>query len=496
MTDRSAAKLDPVPDVLELDVNKPEDIEAVADDLRERWGRVDGILHAIAFAPEDALGGNFLNTPVESAITAFQTSAFSLKALTVGLADLFPEEGASIVGLDFDAQVAWPVYDWMGVAKAALEATSRYLARDLGPRRVRVNLVSAGPLATLAARGIPGFSDLATAWEKQAPLPLGRRGPGAGRGDDQLPAQRRRAGDHGRGHPRRRRLPRDGHADHARPRGGRGVKLARLPDGRHGLPRHGGHGAIAREGRPRRGRARARGRRRRRPGAPGRRSRQALARPVALPRPRARRRRRRDRRPGWAWTPATRAAVAEEVGRGDALRRLDLVRPAARRGAPDQRRGHARDHRASPARRSRRRLDRFIHVSTAYVAGITKGTFREHQLDEGQEFRNTYEQTKWEAEHVVNDASDLNPVIARPSIVMGESGSGWTPAFNVLYWPIRAFSRGLFDEVPARPEALVDVVPVDYVADALVHLLEDTSSSGVVNLGPVARPARSTTSSG
>jgi thioester reductase-like protein len=128
------------------------------------------------------------------------------------------------------------------------------------------------------------------------------------------------------------------------------------------------------------------------------------------------------------------------------------------------------------------RLDRFIHVSTAYVAGITKGTFRERQLDAGQSFRNTYEQTKWEAEHIVNEASDLDPVIARPSIVMGESGSGWTPAFNVLYWPIRAFSRGLFAEVPARPEALVDVVPVDYVADALVHLLEDSSSSGVVNL--------------
>jgi len=128
------------------------------------------------------------------------------------------------------------------------------------------------------------------------------------------------------------------------------------------------------------------------------------------------------------------------------------------------------------------RLDRFIHVSTAYVAGITAGTFRERQLDTGQQFRNTYEQTKWEAEHVVNDASDLDPVIARPSIVMGESGSGWTPAFNVLYFPIRVFSRGMFKEVPARPEALVDVVPVDYVADALVHLLEDTSSSGVVNL--------------
>jgi nucleoside-diphosphate-sugar epimerase len=121
-------------------------------------------------------------------------------------------------------------------------------------------------------------------------------------------------------------------------------------------------------------------------------------------------------------------------------------------------------------------------VSTAYVAGITRGTFRERQLDAGQEFRNTYEQTKWEAEHVVAEADDLAPVVARPSIVMGESQSGWTPAFNVLYWPIRAFTRGLFEEVPARPEAMVDVVPVDYVADALVHLLEHNGSSGVVNL--------------
>jgi enoyl ACP reductase len=170
MTERSAAKLPQPPDVLELDVNSAADLEAVAAELRDRWGRVDGILHAIAFAPEDALGGNFLQTPVESAETAFRTSAYSFKALAVALADLFPAEGAAIVGMDFDAQVAWPVYDWMGVAKAALEATSRYLARDLGPRGVRVNLVSAGPLGTLAARGIPGFGDLATAWERQAPL--------------------------------------------------------------------------------------------------------------------------------------------------------------------------------------------------------------------------------------------------------------------------------------------------------------------------------------
>jgi meromycolic acid enoyl-[acyl-carrier-protein] reductase len=170
MTERTAAKLPQVPDVLELDVNRPEDLRAVADELGSRWGRVDGVLHAIAFAPEDALGGRFLDTPAESAEVAFRTSAFSLKALAVALADLYPEDGASVVGMDFDASVAWPVYDWMGVAKAALEATSRYLARDLGPRGVRVNLVSAGPLGTLAARGIPGFGDLATAWQRQAPL--------------------------------------------------------------------------------------------------------------------------------------------------------------------------------------------------------------------------------------------------------------------------------------------------------------------------------------
>jgi meromycolic acid enoyl-[acyl-carrier protein] reductase len=178
LTERAAKQLQGPPDVLELDVNRPEDLTAVADDLRERWGRVDGVLHAIAFAPEDALGGRFLETPPESAVTAFTTSAYSLKALAAAFADLYPEEGASIVGMDFDASVAWPVYDWMGVAKAALESTARYLARDLGPRRVRVNLVSAGPLGTMAARGIPGFGGLAGAWERQAPLGWDPEDPG------------------------------------------------------------------------------------------------------------------------------------------------------------------------------------------------------------------------------------------------------------------------------------------------------------------------------
>jgi len=169
LTKRTARRLDPEPPVLELDVNKPEDIEAVAGDLRERWGEVHGIVHAIAFAPEDALGGNFLTTEWPSVATAVQTSAYSLKALSVGLADLM-KPGASVVGLDFDARVAWPAYDWMGVAKAALESTSRYLARDLGARGIRVNLVSAGPLRTLAAKGISGFEEIEGEWGRQSPL--------------------------------------------------------------------------------------------------------------------------------------------------------------------------------------------------------------------------------------------------------------------------------------------------------------------------------------
>jgi enoyl ACP reductase len=169
MTERAAQRLPEPAEVLELDVNKPEDLEAVAADLRERWGGLDGVLHAIAFAPPDALGGAFMTTPAESAKQAFETSAFSLKALAAALAPLMAP-GSGIVGLDFDASVAWPIYDWMGVAKAALEAVSRYLARDLGPAGVRVNLVSAGPLGTVAAQGIPGFEQLADLWRRQAPL--------------------------------------------------------------------------------------------------------------------------------------------------------------------------------------------------------------------------------------------------------------------------------------------------------------------------------------
>jgi enoyl-[acyl-carrier protein] reductase I len=169
MTERAAHRLPEPADVLELDVNNPRDLDAVAATLGERWGGVDGVLHAIAFAPQDALGGKFLTAPAESAMAAFQTSAFSLKALGAALAPLMPR-GSSIVGLDFDATVAWPIYDWMGVAKAALESVSRYAARDLGPSGIRVNLVAAGPLGTVAARGIPGFERLAQLWPEVAPL--------------------------------------------------------------------------------------------------------------------------------------------------------------------------------------------------------------------------------------------------------------------------------------------------------------------------------------
>jgi enoyl-[acyl-carrier protein] reductase I len=172
MTERAAAQLPEPADVLELDVNDVAHLATIHDELDERWGRLDGVLHAIAFAPADALGGGFMDTPSDSAETAFRTSAFSLKALTAALLPLLerPDDGGAVVGLSFDGTVAWPVYDWMGVSKAALESVARYLARDVGPRGVRVNLVSAGPLETLAAQGIPGFGDLAETWQRQAPL--------------------------------------------------------------------------------------------------------------------------------------------------------------------------------------------------------------------------------------------------------------------------------------------------------------------------------------
>ena len=177
LTERAAGQLPARAEVLELDVNSEADLAELTATLERSWGRVDGVLHAIAFAPPDALGGAFLDTPSESATVAFQTSAYSLKALTAALLPLMGDDGGgdqadggAIVGLDFDATVAWPVYDWMGVAKAALESVARYLARDLAEHGIRVNLVSAGPIQTLAAGGIPGFGELAASWERGAPL--------------------------------------------------------------------------------------------------------------------------------------------------------------------------------------------------------------------------------------------------------------------------------------------------------------------------------------
>ena len=169
LTQKTAKWLKPTPDVLELDINNHEHVTRLTEDLRERWGRVDGALHAIAFAPEDALGGKFLTTPWDSVAMALRTSTFSLKELAVAVAPLMTE-GGSIVTLDFDNRFAWPIYDWMGVAKAGLESVVRYLARDLGPRGIRVNAVAAGPLATMAAKSIPGFHLLADNWAKHSPL--------------------------------------------------------------------------------------------------------------------------------------------------------------------------------------------------------------------------------------------------------------------------------------------------------------------------------------
>ncbi len=171
LTQRSAKRLPTTPDVLELDINSEDDMNALVADLDSRWGAVDGALHAIAYAPNDALGGNFLDTPAESASTAFLTSAFSYKTLAVGLRPLLRKAGGgSLVALDFDNTQAWPLYDWMGVAKAGLQAVTRYLARDLGGDDIRVNAIAAGPLGTVAAKSIPQFEVFEREWAVRAPL--------------------------------------------------------------------------------------------------------------------------------------------------------------------------------------------------------------------------------------------------------------------------------------------------------------------------------------
>lgn len=171
LTERVARKLPSTPDVLELDVTDPDHVAALTDSLATRWGHLDGVLHAIANAnPETCLGGDIMRASWEDVGAAIHISAYSLKALAEIALPLMKDGGGSIVGLDFDATQAFPVYDWMGVAKAALESTARYLARDLGPSGIRVNLVAAGPLRTMSAKSIPGFSQFEDVWTTRAPL--------------------------------------------------------------------------------------------------------------------------------------------------------------------------------------------------------------------------------------------------------------------------------------------------------------------------------------
>ena len=171
LTRRVARKLPDPPDVLELDVTVADHLGAVADDLERRWGGLDGVLHAIGFAPASCLGGGFLDAPWEDVSVALHISTFSLKALTAAMLPLLRAAGGgSVVGLDFDATRAWPSYDWMGVAKAGLESTARYLAKEVGPDKVRVNLVAAGPMRTVAAKSIKGFAAFEDAWQARAPL--------------------------------------------------------------------------------------------------------------------------------------------------------------------------------------------------------------------------------------------------------------------------------------------------------------------------------------
>jgi enoyl-[acyl-carrier protein] reductase I len=169
LVERIAKRLPEPAPVIELDVTNTEQLESLADKVREHVDGLDGVLHSIGFAPQSCLGGGFLTAPWEDVATAVHVSTYSFKSLAVAALPLM-ENGGAYVGLTFDAAQAWPVYDWMGVAKAGLESASRYLARDLGPKGIRVNLVAAGPLRTMAARSIPGFDQFEEVWTQRAPL--------------------------------------------------------------------------------------------------------------------------------------------------------------------------------------------------------------------------------------------------------------------------------------------------------------------------------------
>jgi len=170
LVERVAKKLPQPAPVIELDVRSDEQLAGLADSVREHVDGLDGVLHSIGFAPASCLGGGFLDAPWTDVATAVQVSTYSFKSLAVAALPLIGDAGGSIVGLTFDATVAWPAYDWMGVAKAGLESASRYLARELGPRKIRVNLIAAGPIRTMAAKSIPGFSAFEDAWDGRAPI--------------------------------------------------------------------------------------------------------------------------------------------------------------------------------------------------------------------------------------------------------------------------------------------------------------------------------------
>ncbi|MDJ0767528.1 MAG: enoyl-ACP reductase FabI [Ilumatobacter sp.] len=156
-------------DVFEFDVTVPDQVQSVHDAVASKWGRVDGVLHAIGFAPESCLGDGFMDAPWEDVAVAMHVSTYSLKTLADAFVPLM-DQGGSIVGLDFDNQQAWPAYNWMGVAKSALQSLSRYLAKELGPQQIRCNLVAAGPIKTMAAKSIPGFQLFEDTWDGRAPL--------------------------------------------------------------------------------------------------------------------------------------------------------------------------------------------------------------------------------------------------------------------------------------------------------------------------------------
>lgn len=169
LTQAISRRLPEAAPVVELDVTNSEDLDALEDRVREHADELHGVVHSIGFAPQEVMGGNFLSGEWKDVATALEISAYSLKSLAVAAKPLMGR-GASVVGLTFDARYAWPVYDWMGVAKAAFEATNRYLARDLGPDEIRCNLVSAGPIRTTAAKSIPGFAEMEGVWPDRAPL--------------------------------------------------------------------------------------------------------------------------------------------------------------------------------------------------------------------------------------------------------------------------------------------------------------------------------------